>query len=138
MSKEILKNKNTTGKVRILCYGDSNTWGYVPETGKRYPAESRYTGILQADLDKLFENRYLVTEDGLVSRTMISNSSIKAGRNGSEHLIPALDKNDPLDNLVLMIGTNELKKQNEKHPGEIGDILEECFIKTILGRMLLS
>ena len=32
---------------RILCYGDSNTWGYIPENGKRYDNLTRWTKVLQ-------------------------------------------------------------------------------------------
>jgi len=31
----------------ILCYGDSNTYGYNPENGQRYDYNIRWTGILQ-------------------------------------------------------------------------------------------
>ena len=52
---------------RILCYGDSNTWGYIPLTEKRYPPEVRWTGRLQ----RLLGPDYQVLEDGLSGRTTI-------------------------------------------------------------------
>ena len=34
------------GKIKtVLCYGDSNTWGYMPETDGRFPWEVRWPGI---------------------------------------------------------------------------------------------
>ena len=33
-------------KGTIICFGDSNTWGYDPSTGKRYPAEDRWVDLL--------------------------------------------------------------------------------------------
>lgn len=44
----------------VLCYGDSNTYGYVPETGLRYPREVRYPGRLQL----LLGEEYCVIEEG--------------------------------------------------------------------------
>ena len=37
-------------KKRILCYGDSNTWGYKPVTGERYDEDERFTGVLAREL----------------------------------------------------------------------------------------
>lgn len=39
---------------RILCYGDSNTWGYNAETGDRFPDNVRWTGVLQNLLGPAF------------------------------------------------------------------------------------
>ena len=56
------------------------------------------------------------------------------GKNGYEYLIPCLDTHDPIDLVILMLGTNELKNTYNKSALEIGQILEEYFIKTILNR----
>jgi len=32
---------------RIVCFGDSNTWGYDPETGERFDENTRWTALLQ-------------------------------------------------------------------------------------------
>lgn len=48
----------------ILCYGDSNTHGYIPGGG-RYDDDTRYTGILA----KLLGSDYRIIEEGLNSRT---------------------------------------------------------------------
>ena len=51
----------------ILCYGDSNTYGYNPVNGLRYPKDVRWTGVLQ----KLLGEQYAVIEEGCNgSRTM--------------------------------------------------------------------
>lgn len=34
----------------VLCFGDSNTWGFIPGTCKRYDEHTRWTGILQDEL----------------------------------------------------------------------------------------
>ena len=35
-------------KIKILCYGDSNTWGYIPGTDhQRFSKDERWPGALQ-------------------------------------------------------------------------------------------
>lgn len=119
--------------IRILCYGDSNTWGYISGSDhERYGNKERWTKIL----DELLGNKFEVIEEGLNSRTLISNDTRvgKEGKNGYEYLILCLDTHDPIDLVILMLGTNELKATYNRTAKEIGDILEEYFIKTILGR----
>ena len=53
---------------QILCFGDSNTWGYVPETKKRFPWGIRWTSILQ---DKLADKKIHIIEEGLCGRTTV-------------------------------------------------------------------
>jgi lysophospholipase L1-like esterase len=118
-------------KIRILCYGDSNTWGYIPATKhNRYSEEQRWTKRLAKQLGENYE----VIEEGLNSRTLISEDTRpgREGRNGYSYLIPCLDTHDPIDLVILMLGTNE-GKFSEK-ADEIGEILEEYYVKTILAR----
>lgn len=118
---------------RVLCYGDSNTWGYIPNTEyNRYNKKERWTAILQELLGEKFE----IIEEGLNSRTLISEDTRpgKEGKNGFAYLIPCLDTHDPIDLVVLMLGTNELKQMYNKSAKEIGEMLEEYFVKTILNR----
>lgn len=119
--------------IRILCYGDSNTWGYISGSNhERYGNKERWTKILAETLGNDFE----IIEEGLNSRTLTSNDTRvgKEGKNGYEYLIPCLDTHDPIDLVILMIGTNELKATYNKTAKEIGNILEEYFVKTILNR----
>lgn len=120
-------------EIRILCYGDSNTWGYISGSShNRYLKNQRWTGILQ----DLLGEEHLIIEEGLNSRTLISNDerSGKEGKNGSEYLIPCLDTHDPIDYVILMLGTNELKAVYNKNVEEIGSLIEKYFIKVILNR----
>ena len=55
-------------------------------------------------------------------------------KNGYVYLLPCLDTHDPIDLVVLMLGTNELKHEYNKTPEEIGSMLEEYFVKKILTR----
>ena len=117
-------------KIRILCYGDSNTWGYISGTDhERYGINERWTKFLQCKLGDRFE----VIEEGLNSRTLISNDTRpgKEGKNGYEYLIPCLDTHDPIDLIILMLGTNELKASYNKTAAEIGEMLEQYFVKVI-------
>ena len=120
-------------KYRVLCYGDSNTWGYISGSDhQRYGENERWTRILAEKLGEKFE----IIEEGLNSRTLISNDTRpgKEGKNGYEYLIPCLDTHEPIDLVVIMLGTNELKKAYNKTSEEIGEIFEEYFVKTILNR----
>lgn len=120
-------------QIRILCYGDSNTWGYISGSDhQRYGNDERWTKILSKSLGDKFE----IIEEGLNSRTLISNDTRpgKEGKNGYEYLVPCLDTHDPIDLVILMLGTNELKATYNKSAKEIGEMLEEYFIKTILNR----
>ncbi len=88
----------------ILCYGDSNTWGYIPGSGDRYPYAIRWTGILQ----KRLGNRYRVIEEGLSGRYTVWDDPFRTGRNGSKLLLPLLESHAPIDLIILMLGTNDV------------------------------
>ena len=89
----------------ILCFGDSNTWGYAPGTAVRYAQDVRYTGVMQAALG----SDYRILEDGLNARTTVYEDPWSPWRLGKEALPIALVAQKPLDLLVLMLGTNDLK-----------------------------
>ena len=121
-------------KIRILCYGDSNTWGFVPAGNhKRYKENERWTKILSKNLGKKYE----IIEEGLSGRTLnIDNDSDPSeGKNGYLYLVPCLKTHDPIDLVILMLGTNELKTINNKSAKEIGDMLEKYYVKTILNQI---
>ncbi len=91
----------------ILCYGDSNTWGYNPRTGERFSRDERWTGVLRQKLG----TEYHVIEEGLNGRTTVWNDPIEGYKNGKEYLIPCLQSHRPIDLVVIMLGTNDLKKR---------------------------
>ncbi len=91
----------------ILCYGDSNTWGYVPGTGERFSRDERWTGVLKRELG----DEYEVIEEGLNGRTIVWDDPIEGYKNGRTYLIPCLESHRPVDLVVMMLGTNELKKR---------------------------
>jgi lysophospholipase L1-like esterase len=89
----------------ILCFGDSNTWGYDPATQERYPRYRRWTGVLRRKLGE----GYLVIEEGLNGRTTVWDDPIEGYKNGKEYLIPCLETHKPIDLVIIMLGTNDLK-----------------------------
>jgi lysophospholipase L1-like esterase len=92
---------------RILCYGDSNTWGYNPVTQDRYDKSERWTGQLSLALG----GDYDVIEEGLGGRTTVWDDPIEGYRNGYDYLIPCLESHKPLDLVIIALGVNELKKR---------------------------
>lgn len=91
-------------KKRILCYGDSNTWGYIPGIADRYPDDVRWTGVLR----NLLGEGYTVLEDGINGRTTVYDQEWATGRNGRKGLDYALQAQKPLDLIVIMLGTNDV------------------------------
>lgn len=91
----------------IMCFGDSNTWGYPPEGGSRYARDVRWTGVLQNELG----NENYVIEEGLCGRNTVWDDPIEGHKNGLKHLVPLLHSHAPLDLIVIMLGTNDLKNR---------------------------
>jgi len=117
-------NTNTS-LIRILAFGDSNTWGQVPgsDNALRYPSNIRWTGVLQS----LLGENYEVIEEGLNGRTTNINSPDKSGKNGKEYLLPCLESQMPIDIIILALGTNDLKIKYNRTPEEIVKGSEECL-----------
>lgn len=90
---------------RILCYGDSNTYGYNPENEGRYPKEIRWTGLLA----HLLGEEYEIIEEGLNNRTTTLEPEVEPWRSGMYYLEPCLRSHIPLDLFVLMLGSNDMK-----------------------------
>lgn len=89
----------------ILFYGDSNTWGYDPETSLRFPYENRWTTVCA----KLLGEGYNCIPEGMNGRTTAFDDPMKGARNGLTGLDYALQAHKPLDLMVVMLGTNDLK-----------------------------
>jgi len=89
----------------VLCYGDSNTHGADPAGGDRFPRDVRWPGVLAALLD----GEARVIEEGLNGRTTLREDPYSPGRSGLAYLVPCLDSHAPVDVLVIMLGTNDLK-----------------------------
>ena len=92
----------------ILCFGDSNTWGFVPGSGHRYDEHTRWTGVLADALGP----DWSVHEDGLNARTTVFTDPFKPYLVGLDTLPASLVSQKPLDILILSLGTNDLKYAN--------------------------
>ena len=89
----------------ILCFGDSNTWGWNPTTLSRYGRDERWTGVLRNQLGE----DYLIIEDGLNGRTTVWDDPIEGHKNGAAYLPACLESHHPLDLVIIMLGSNDLK-----------------------------
>lgn len=92
---------------RILCFGDSNTWGYDPSTQDRFDRDVRWAGVLRNTLGADYE----VIEEGLNGRTTVWDDPIEGYKCRKDYLIPCLETHRPLDLVIIMLGTNDLKKR---------------------------
>lgn len=90
----------------ILCFGDSNTYGLIPQINGRYSWDERWTGILNY---KLGLDNYRIIEDGLCGRTTIFEDPLRDNRNGAKLLPAVLETNNGIDAIILMLGTNDCK-----------------------------
>jgi lysophospholipase L1-like esterase len=97
---------------RILCFGDSNTWGFVPvpaPPSSRFAAAQRWPQVMAGALPFPVE----VIEEALNGRTTDADDPslplAGAGANGLAYLPAALASHLPLDLVIIMLGTNDLK-----------------------------
>lgn len=110
----------------VLCYGDSNTHGYNPTDGSRYPREIRWTGKLQ----KMLGDTFNVVEEGCNGRTTMFGDS-DGWINGMLYLRPCLYSHRTIDYVVLMLGTNDLKSTFHASSQKIGQGIERLVTETI-------
>ena len=89
----------------ILFFGDSNTWGYNPSCGLRYPYEKRWTSICAGLLGEGFN----CIPAGMNGRTTAFDDPEKPLRNGCKEIDHDLQSHKPLDLVVIMLGTNDMK-----------------------------
>ncbi|MCR4892694.1 MAG: SGNH/GDSL hydrolase family protein [Lachnospiraceae bacterium] len=97
-------------KKRVMIFGDSNTWGWNPANDlvsplKRWDDDVRWPGVLQKELG----DEYDVIQEGLNGRTSVWDDPIEEYRCGKDQIIPCLDTHAPLDLVIIMVGTNDLK-----------------------------
>lgn len=101
---------------RILCFGDSNTYGYIP-TGGRYDENTRWP----MRLGQLLGDGYAVVEEGFNGRTCVYDDPVEGGfKSGADYLPACLMSHNPLDVIILMLGTNDTKVRFGLTPMTIG------------------
>ncbi|WP_299496233.1 SGNH/GDSL hydrolase family protein [uncultured Shewanella sp.] len=97
----------------ILIYGDSLTWGFVPNgfdtktmVCQRHLKADRWAEQLAA----LLGEDYQVIIEGLNGRTTVFDDPLLPGRNGLTYLLPCLLSHHPIDLVMIMLGSNDLKR----------------------------
>ena len=85
---------------KILCFGDSNTYGFNPKDGSRYDINTRWSGRLK--------NICEVTEAGCNNRTAFSDNP--AGDNFTGYKILPQYLKQHFDYIFVQIGINDLQK----------------------------
>lgn len=90
--------------INIMCFGDSNTFGYLPTIG-RFGKNKRWPGVLQ----NLLGDSYNVIEEGLNGRATVFNTDEEPEKNGYNSLSYILPSKHPLDYVIIMLGTNDTK-----------------------------
>lgn len=104
----------------VLCFGDSNTFGTPPlidlDDARRYDGKTRWPGVMR----KILGHAWHVIEEGLPGRTTIRDDLIEGTqKNGRRYLAACLESHRPLDVIVLMLGTNDLKARFGAPPEDI-------------------
>lgn len=102
----------------VLCYGDSNTHGQIPGGTPldRFKVGERWPGVLQKTLGA----NWHIIEEGLSGRTTVHNDPVEGDiKNGRTYLRPCLMSHAPLDLIILMLGTNDLKARFSQPASEV-------------------
>jgi len=89
----------------VLCYGDSNTWGRNPIDESRYARDDRWPVVLQKELGADYD----VISEGMPGRTTVWTDSVEGHMSGLDYLGPCLNTHQPIDLVILFLGTNDLK-----------------------------
>jgi lysophospholipase L1-like esterase len=97
---------------QILVYGDSLTWGIVPNTRRRLPFDARWPGVLEREL--VAAGRAVrVIEDCLNGRRTVWEDPYKPGRNGLVGVGQRIEVNSPLALAIVMLGTNDFQSMHQ-------------------------
>lgn len=111
----------------IVCFGDSNTHGYNSSNMGRFTHKERWTCLL----DELLGPDYLVREEGLSGRTTSFDDPLFEGLNGFSSIHACMLTHEPLDLLIIMLGTNDVKERFSATPENITKGLERLTTKAI-------
>lgn len=110
----------------ILCFGDSNTFGYIPGGAGRFDRHTRYPGVLA----QLLGADYTIAEDGVCGRTSIFEDAFCAGRCGITDIRDAVRAARPAV-LLLMLGTNDCKAQFASDAAGIARGMEQLALAAL-------
>lgn len=94
-------------KMRIVCFGDSNTWGYDAGSRGRFEEGESWPDQLQARLGEGYE----VIQEGLGGRTAVMEDPLYEGTRGLDDIHPCLLSHSPIALVIIMLGTNDAKER---------------------------
>ena len=109
---------------KILCYGDSNTFGFNPEDGSRFDDKTRWTALLQSNLGRDFE----IIEEGCCDRTGFVDNDKGFLFSAQRHFPKIISKTKDVDLLVLWIGSNDLQFKYDISFHQINNGLEKLIL----------
>ena len=118
-------------KKHIVCFGDSNTHGYCADPadcadgGARFNESERWTCLLQ----KALGEEYLVLEEGLSGRTTVFADPLHESMDAVSVAYPVLMSHEPVDLLVIMLGTNDTKERFAANAAAIAVGMERLIQK---------
>lgn len=118
-------------KKHIVCFGDSNTHGYCADPNDtadrtdRFNEDERWTCLLQ----KALGEEYLVLEEGLSGRTTVFSDPLHECMSGLDVIYSTLMSHEPVDLLIIMLGTNDTKERFNASPACIGIGMERLALK---------
>ena len=121
---------------KVLCFGDSNTYGFIPSSGDRYGKDVRWTGVLQ----KLLGAGFNVIEEGCNNRTCFAQNPDGKLFTGIK-ILPELLTPD-LDFVILSIGVNDMQFQYGRNLSDfstgIGALIELVKSKSHSAKIILA
>ena len=119
--------------LRILCFGDSLTWGDDPAcVGHRLP--HRWPVSLQDALGP----GYVIIEEGQCGRNIATDDPPEGEKNGIKYILPCLESHSPLDLVIIMLGTNDLKREFNYSMQDIVWEMERFLQKVLAHRQFQS
>ena len=118
-------------RKHIVCFGDSNTHGYCADPadcadgGDRFNEDERWTCLLQKKLGEEF----LVLEEGLSGRTTVFPDPLHESMAGLDVIYSTLMSHEPVDLLIIMLGTNDTKERFAANAAAIAVGMERLLLK---------
>lgn len=115
------------GRKKIVCFGDSLTWGFDPDTHLRMADEGRWTTVMKKNLGDDYE----VIEEGQCGRTIATDDPAEGEKSGIRYIVPCLESHNPLDLLIIMLGTNDCKRKFSYSARDIAGEMQRMVEKVL-------
>ena len=112
---------------KIICFGDSNTHGYNSKTMGRFSEEERWPKLL----GKFLGEDYDVVEEGLEGRTACFEDPLFEGLCGFKYIYPCIMTHKPVDLLIIMLGTNDVKERFSATPENVAKGIDRLIQKAL-------